>query len=224
MIKESRLKGIFEEQKGKKRILYTKSLVPGVSIYGEKLTSQGRDEFREWIPNRSKLCAAILKGISQIGIMPGKTVLYLGASTGTTVSHVSDIVGENGFIFALDSAPRTTRQLVYLCEQRKNIAPILADAKNIEQYKSDIPKVDIIYMDIAQKDQVGIFLNNIENFLDSRGFAILCLKARSINVVKKPRDVFKIARTELEKKVVIVDYRELFPFERDHAFFVCKKK
>lgn len=54
---------------------------------GEKI------EYRVWNPFRSKLAAAILGGIDQIHMPPGSKVLYLGAASGTTVSHVSDIVG-----------------------------------------------------------------------------------------------------------------------------------
>jgi rRNA 2'-O-methyltransferase fibrillarin len=54
---------------------------------GEKI------EYRVWNPFRSKLGAAILGGVDQIHIKPGAKVLYLGAASGTTVSHVSDIVG-----------------------------------------------------------------------------------------------------------------------------------
>lgn len=50
-------------------------------------------EYRAWNPFRSKLAAAILGGVDQIHIKPGAKVLYLGAASGTTVSHVSDIVG-----------------------------------------------------------------------------------------------------------------------------------
>ena len=42
-----------------------------------------------------------MKKANQIGIGPGYIVLYLGASSGTTVSHVSDIIGEKGSVFSL---------------------------------------------------------------------------------------------------------------------------
>lgn len=54
---------------------------------GEKI------EYRVWNPFRSKLAAAILGGVDQIYMGPGSKVLYLGAASGTTVSHVADIVG-----------------------------------------------------------------------------------------------------------------------------------
>lgn len=50
-------------------------------------------EYRVWNPFRSKLAAGILGGVEDIYIAPGKKVLYLGAASGTSVSHVADIVG-----------------------------------------------------------------------------------------------------------------------------------
>ena len=73
-------------------------MVTGESVYGEKKVSIDGDggekiEYRVWNPFRSKLAAAILGGIDNIHMRPGSKVLYLGAASGTTVSHVSDIVG-----------------------------------------------------------------------------------------------------------------------------------
>ena len=52
-----------------------------------------KTEYRAWNPFRSKLAAAIVGGIEHIHMKPGSKVLYLGAASGTTVSHVSDLVG-----------------------------------------------------------------------------------------------------------------------------------
>uniref|UniRef100_A0A0D9XMK6 Fibrillarin n=1 Tax=Leersia perrieri TaxID=77586 RepID=A0A0D9XMK6_9ORYZ len=84
--------------KAKEDALCTKNMVPGESVYGEKRISvQNEDgtkvEYRVWNPFRSKLAAAVLGGVDNIWIAPGTRVLYLGAASGTTVSHVSDIVG-----------------------------------------------------------------------------------------------------------------------------------
>ena len=46
-----------------------------------------------WNPFRSKLAAGIVGGIENIYMQPGSKVLYLGAASGTTVSHVADLVG-----------------------------------------------------------------------------------------------------------------------------------
>lgn len=222
-MKPTKFPGIFEIVK-RRRILLTKNLTPGKTVYDEKLVKEGKNEYREWNPRRSKLAAAILKGIREIGIKPNSIVLYLGAAYGTTSSHVSDIVGENGFIFALDFAPRVIRDLVFVCEERSNMAPIFADANKPETYKDNITQVDIIYQDIAQRNQAEIFLKNIDLYLKEDGYALLALKARSIDVTKNPRIIFKQVKSELEKHLKIIDFKQLEPFEKDHMFFVCKKR
>lgn len=217
-------KGVYMREKSRETYIYTENLVKGYRVYGENLFREGEQEFREWDPKRSKLGAALKKEISQIGIKEGDYVLYLGASTGTTVSHVSDIVGVKGLVFALDSAPRVLRDLVFLAESRNNIAPILADANKPETYAHLACEVDMIFMDVAQKNQADIFLKNCKTYLKQGGFGLLALKARSIDVTKNPKDIFRHVRTELEKEMTVVDYRELDPYEMDHAFFVVKKK
>lgn len=213
----------FEEWKGRKTF-FTKNLYPGNVVYGEKIIKLNGEEFREWDHTRSKLSAAIVKGVSQIGIREGETVLYLGASSGTTPSHISDIVGKNGFIFALDFAPRMVRDLVFLCEKRKNITPLLADANKIDTFSHLVTQVDVIYMDVAAKNQTEIFLKNCAAFLKQGGFGLYFVKARSIDVAKKPKDVFRKVREDLEKHLTVVDYKELDPFEKDHCLFICKKR
>ncbi len=195
--------------------------VEGRRIYTRDLIS-GKPS--EWDPRRSKLAAAIAKGISEIGIKEGNTILYLGASSGTTASHVSDIVGKNGFVFALDSSPRMVRDLVFECERKKNMAPLLEDANHPERYNENVTKVDVVYQDISQRNQSEIFLKNCRAFLKKGGFGLLAVKARSVDVTKKPVEIFKIAREDLEKEMEIVDSRQLEPFEKDHMLFVCRNK
>lgn len=214
---------IFEVYEDKRRI-YTVNLIPGKTVYDEKLVKEDNIEFRDWNPAKSKLAAAILKGCPNIFIRKGSVVLYLGSATGTTVSHVSDIVGREGFIFALDIAPIVMRDLVFVCKDRNNIAPILADANKPLEYADKISQVDIIYQDIAQKNQLDIFLKNIELFLKDDGYAMLAVKARSIDVSKKPKEIFREIKKELENNLIIIDYRELEPYQKDHCFFICKKK
>lgn len=214
---------IFEVYEDKRRI-YTINLIPGKTVYDEKLIKENNIEYREWNPSRSKLGAAILKGCPNIFIRKGSVVLYLGSATGTTVSHVSDIVGREGFVFALDIAPIVMRNLVFICEDRNNIAPVLADANKPLNYADRISQVDIIYQDISQKNQLDIFLKNIELFLKDNGYAILAVKARSIDISKKSKEIFREIKKELEESLIIIDYRELEPYQKDHCFFICKKQ
>jgi len=223
MIIKSKIFEVYESQ-GKKKQLYTVNLVPGINVYGERLVNENGIEYREWDAFKSKLAAAILIGSPNIGIRKGNVVLYLGSASGTTVSHVSDIVGNEGLIFAVDIAPRVMRDLIFLSYERKNIVPILADASKINQLVERISAVDTIYQDIAQKNQIDIFLKNVSLFLKSDGYALLAIKARSIDVVKQPKLIFKEVKEKLEKELTIIDYRELEPFQKDHTMFICKKK
>lgn len=215
---------IFEVYEDKKKRLYTINLTPGKKVYDEKLIREKDVEYREWNPRKSKLAAMILKGCPTIFIRKNDVVLYLGCSTGTTASHVSDIVGNNGFIFALDFAPRVMREMVFVSEDRKNIAPILGDANRPESYIDGVCMVDVIYQDIAQRNQVDIFLKNINLFLKKEGYCLLAVKARSIDVAKKPKAIFNEVRERLDKELTIIDYRTLEPYQLDHAMFICKKK
>jgi len=215
-MKQSRFFAIYEEEKVRQKALYTVNLVPGEKVYDEKLVNVNNIEYREWNPRKSKMAAAILKGIGQIGLRPEQIVLYLGASSGTTPSHFSDILGKEGFMFALDFAPRVVRDLVKLCEKRKNMCPILADANHPEEYAGNICEVDFLYQDIAQKNQAEIFIKNIDWFLKSGGFAMLCVKSRSMDVTANPRDIYKKIKAELEKRYTMIDWMELDPLEKDH--------
>ena len=224
MISKSKIFEVYESEKGRRKQLYTINLVSGQNVYGERLIDENGIEYREWDASKSKLAASILKGSQNIGIRKNDAILYLGSASGTTVSHVSDIVGSEGFIFAVDIAPRVMRDLIFLCYQRKNIAPVLADSNKIDALKERISAVDVIYQDVAQKNQVEIFLKNVDLFLKEDGYALLALKARSIDVTKQPKQIFKEVREKLEKNLTIVDYRELEPFQKDHCMFICKKK
>lgn len=217
---EHRLKGVYQI-KGQ---LATKQAIKGQSVYGERLVKWDDVEYRLWDPKRSKLGAAIKKGISQIGIKPESKVLYLGCSTGTTVSHVGEMVGENGTVFALDHAPRVMRDLLFTIEKRKNIFPIMGDASKPQAYAELVEPVDVVFMDISQRNQSEIFLKNCMAFLKPGGFGLLALKSRSVDISKPPKVIYEQTRKELEKHVTIVDYKELDPYEIDHAFFVVKKK
>jgi fibrillarin-like pre-rRNA processing protein len=217
---------IFEvfESMGRKRKLYTKSLDVGNKVYGEYLSNEHGIEYREWNPAKSKLAAAILKGAQNVGIRKGSVVLYLGCSTGTTVSHVSDMVGPEGMVFAVDLAATVMRDMLFVAERRENIIPILESASHVNELAKRVCMADVIFQDIAQRDQVGIFLNNAEAFLKDGGYGLLAVKARSVDVAAKPKQIFAQVKAQLEKKVIIIDYRELDPFQKDHCLFIIKKK
>ncbi len=197
------------------RTLFTINLVPGQSVYGEKLVPHLDGQYRAWNPKRSKLAAFILKGCKTFPFRKDSTVLYLGAATGTTASHLSDIATE-GSIYCVEISPFPFRKLVTLCETRYNMVPILEDANIPEAYEHLTGRVDIIYQDIAQRHQVDIFVKNLR-LLKDNGTAFLMVKARSIDVSKSPEHVFSSVKDELrEVGLKIVESKELAPYEKDH--------
>ena len=217
------IKKIFDGVYAWKKFLLTENSVPGKRVYGEKLFKIGNKEYREWNPSRSKPAAAIKKGLKTFPIKQGTSILYLGAGTGTTVSHFSDIV-KDGIIYAIEVSDRAYRDLVFNLKDRKNVFPLLADARRPQEYLAIVPKVDVVYCDVAQPDQVEIFLRNCEIFLKSKGYGMITIKSRSIDVTKKPAEVYAQARKKMEQAgYEFVEQVRLDPFERDHALIVIRK-
>ena len=200
----------------------TKNLNPGVSVYGEELIQEDV-EYGIWNPRRSKLSAALLNGLKNLELEESSKVLYLGASTGTTVSHISDIA-INGRIYAVEFSPTTAKKLVQLSRQRLNIAPILGDATKPKGYLNIVEKTDLVYCDVAQPTQSELFMKNMDLFSKDEGMGLLMIKARSIDVVQKPKKVFKEQEKKLkEKGFKIVEKVKLEPYEKDHIAFLVEK-
>lgn len=121
---------------------------------------------------------------------PGSKVLYLGASTGTSVSHVSDIVGPTGVVYAVEFAERVGREMLNVAKKRSNIVPIIEDARHPHKYRMMINQVDTIFADVAQPDQSRIVAVNADFFLKPGGFAVISLKASCIDSTAEPESAF----------------------------------
>lgn len=201
--------------------LYTENLVPGNTVYGETTRNVEGTEYRAWSADRSKAAGAITKGIRDFPIDRDDAVLYLGASTGTTVSHVSDIVSD-GVAYAVEYAPKIARTLLSHTEDRDNVAPILGDARTPDDYAPLCAQVDVLYQDVAQQDQVGILKRNADTFLKEGGHAMIAIKAQSISSSRPPRDVFDEAKENLRERFEIVDGKTLAPFHDDHLFLLLR--
>lgn len=198
------------------RNLYTENLAPGRSVYGERLVTVRGREYRTWDPRRSKLAALLLKGWRILPLERGSQVLYLGAASGTTVSHVSDLCPE-GTVYAVEFSRRVFGKLLDLAEERHNIIPILADASKPDRYAATVGRVGFLYQDIAQRDQVAIVERNLR-FLKHEGFGILIVKARSTDVARKPEAVYREAAAGLRSAGLhVLGTVPLDPFEEDHA-------
>ncbi len=201
----------------------TKNLAPGNSVYGEALIKRKGEEFRVWDPKRSKVGAALMKGM-KIPLKERHMVLYLGVASGTTASHLSDLLTE-GMLFGVDFAPRVLREFILLSEVRKNLVPIMADANKPQDYRWLVPDVDFIFQDVAQPNQAQILIKNAKTFLKKGGLVFVAVKSRSIDVTKKPGDVFRQFKKEIKDAgFTVVDEKRLEPFEKDHLALLLKMK
>lgn len=232
IIEPHRHAGVFVARGGKEDLLVTKNLTPGESVYGEKRisisnTTNGEDapatstEYRVWNPFRSKLAAGILGGVDNVYMGPGSKVLYLGAASGTSVSHVADIVGPEGVVFAVEFSHRSGRDLINMATHRTNVIPIVEDARHPLKYRMLVGMVDCIFADVAQPDQARIVGMNAHLFLKAGGGVVISIKANCIDSTAAPEAVFAMEVEKLRKeKIKPKEQLTLEPFERDHALVV----
>ena len=220
--------------RGKEDYLLTKNITPGESVYGEKRISiespaqpsaptNGADvdlpttkvEYRVWNPFRSKLAAGILGGLDDIFIKPGAKVLYLGAASGTSVSHVADIVGPQGIVFAVEFSHRSGRDLINMATHRTNVIPIIEDARHPLRYRMLVAMVDVIFADVAQPDQARIVGLNSHLYLKVGGGVVVSIKANCIDSTAAPEAVFaREVQKMKEERIKPIEQLTLEPFER----------
>ena len=199
------------------RDLFTVNRNPGTRVYGETLSTVDGVEYRGWDPFRSKLAAFLLKGAPSDVFGHPRTVLYLGAAHGTTVSHLSDLWPE-AMIFAIEKSPTSFARLLALARQRPGLVPVLADAQLPERYQADVGPVEFLYQDIAQRNQADIFVENARACLAPRGKGLLMLKVRSVTQQRPTVAIVREARTSLQAARLRVEYETaLAPFSRDHV-------
>jgi len=232
VVEPHRHAGIFVAR-GKEDALVTLNSTPGVAVYGEKRISvdgpaaadgtTAKIEYRVWNPFRSKLAAAVLGGVDSIWIEPGSKVLYLGAAAGTSVSHVSDIVGPKGAVYAVEFSHRPGRDLINVAKARTNVIPIIEDARHPLKYRMLIGMVDVVFADVAQPDQARIVALNSHYFLKNGGHSVIAIKASCIDSTAAPEAVFRREVTKLQSEnFKPLEQLTLEPYERDHAVVISE--
>jgi fibrillarin-like pre-rRNA processing protein len=211
-MKKTDIAGVFKD----KSQFFTLNPLRGTKVYNERIIKKNGKELRSWNPYRSKLSAALQTNLD-FKIKSDNIFLYLGAATGTTVSHISDIL-TNGLIYAVENAPVSMKKLLSICDKRTNIIPIFEDAFHPERYSMVVSDVDIVYQDISQRNQSDIFIKNINRYLKKEGFGLFMVKARSIDVSLKPNKAYEQVCKELEENnLKIKQIVDMSPFEKDHA-------
>jgi len=208
--------------RGKEDMLLTKNMVPGAVVYGEKrvsvATGAKKTEYRVWNCYRSKLAAGIACGLDNIFIKPGAAVLYLGAANGTTLSHVSEIVGKDTLVYGVEFSQRSGRDLVNLTLKRGNIIPIISDARMPYKYRMLVPMVDAIFSDVSQPDQCRIVMENAQYFLKEGGGILISVKASCVDSSAPAEKVFADEVNWLRKNdFKPLEQVSLEPYEKNHA-------
>ena len=187
----------------------------GPPVYGEPTDG----EWRAWDPSRSKLGAMLELGM-ETGLDGGETVLYLGAASGTTVSHVADFSGPT---YAVEFAARPARDLLSVAEARENLFPLLKDARRPETYAHVVEPVDVLVQDVATRGQADVAVRNAQ-FLPEGGRLLLAVKARSEDVTADPDTVFEDVIETLGEAYEVLDRRRLDRFHDDHLGVVARRR
>ncbi len=204
--------------------LYSKNAVPGFSVYGERLHESKGIEYREWDPYRSKLAALILENPITSFLSNNLKCLYLGASSGTTVSHLSDIL-EEGIIYAVEFAERSIRQLIQNTSNRKNVIPILGDARYPEAYANSVfTEIDLVYQDVAQPNQAEIAARNCDYFLKKGGFLVLAIKSQSIDSVANSEEIYaRESNTIKQAGYELLETVNIDKYAANHVVLIARK-
>ena len=194
----------------------TRLVTRGPSGYGEPTDG----DWRAWDPERSKLGGMFEIGFDT-GLSGGETVLYLGAASGTTVSHVADFAGPT---YAVEFAPRPARDLVAAAEPRDRLFPLLKDARKPDTYAHVVESgVDAIVQDVATRGQAAVAVRNAR-FLADDGRLVLAIKARSEDSTAEPEAVFERSLDQLQDTYEVLETARLDRFHEDHLGVVATPK
>ncbi|MEM7821663.1 MAG: fibrillarin-like rRNA/tRNA 2'-O-methyltransferase [Candidatus Aenigmatarchaeota archaeon] len=221
-VKQSKFEGIFFINNK----IATLNTVPGYKPFNEEVVKISEKEYRIWDPYTSKPAAAIKNNIKNFPVIKGMKILYLGIASAKTATYLSNIIGSEGLIYGIDISQRVLRDAIPVAERYGNIVCILGDCRKPETYeKIIVDRVDCVYCDIADPQEIEIFIRNCERFLKREGYGMVAVKSRSIDVTKNPRVIYKETTKKLEENgFEIIDFVTLDPYEKDHGFFVVRFK
>lgn len=207
-----------ESLEDRRSVFWTRALATPPEVYGERTAEREDGTFRRLDPARTKLGAALARGYAGRIPRAGEQWLYLGAASGTTASHVADLVGPGGAVFAVEKSVRPFARLIALAQRYPNLLPVLADARDPRSYSGAVPIVDGIYADVAQPDQVAILRENGRWFLRRSGVALVALKTPSMGRAAGGREHLTRAVASLSDVGEPGPPVGLEPFHKGHYF------
>ena len=172
-MKETR---IFQIQIGNEEQLATKNMVKGTKTRKEKIVIVNNEEFLEWNPYKSKLAAAIRNGLQILPIIKNSKVVCINLLEESTILHISNIVGSNGSVFVIDINKNKKSFLNKLVNTHKNIIPIYDTVDELSFSSSITGKVDALYVDIPESEQIETIVEKYGSLLKNEGFLMLIAK------------------------------------------------
>ena len=172
-MKETR---IFQIQIGDKEQLATKNIVEGTKTHKEKIVIVNDEEFLEWNPYKSKLAAAIRNGLQILPIIKNSKVVCINPLEESTILHISNIVGSKGSVFVIDVDKNKKSFLNKLVNTHKNIIPIYDTVDELSFSSSITGKVDALYVDIPESEQIETIVEKYGSLLKNEGFLMLIAK------------------------------------------------
>jgi len=167
-----------------------------------------------WNPYHSKLSAYLVAGGENWPFKKNSKVLYLGSAEGNTISYLSKIC-KTDTITAVDISAIAMAELLVLARNKKNIIPCLNDAHFPERYRIQANNPDIIYQDIAQNDQVDIFIRNCNYFKPK--YAFLMLKTQSI--AGRNKEIFRETEKKLKETFGKVETVNINKWAKGHSAY-----
>lgn len=189
-------------------------LPPNLRIKHGNLELKHTKNWINWNPYHSKLSAYVLAKGNNWPFTAESSVLYLGAAEGNTVSFLSKICSQ-GEIVAVDISTTAVAELIQLAEKENNILPFLGDAHFPEKYQMYVRNPKILYQDLAQRDQLEIFIRNYKFYKPKCGF--LMIKARSMP--GSERNVFENVESRLNDHFEFVEKVDIGKWAKGHKAF-----
>lgn len=175
---------------------------------------------RKLTPKKSKLYSIFTK-CKNVNLDQGDNVLYLGAGAGTTVSYNCDIV-DKGTVYCVENSYLTFKMLLKKCRNIMNSIPIFADANLPLSYRHIVNNVNIIYQDIAQKNQIEIFKKNASIYLNNGNIGIILLKTSCVNSTMCITDISNQSIDDLSQ-YKIIETTQLSPYYDGHVCIIVQK-
>ncbi|CAN1255633.1 rRNA 2'-O-methyltransferase fibrillarin 2 [Linum perenne] len=173
-------------------------------------------EYRIWNPIRSKLAAAIQCGVENIWVKPGSRVLYMGDICGTTVSHLSDLVGPDGLVYAVGESD----VVVNMSEKRSNVIPIYADYFVSVTYRMFVSMVDVLCAVIDDNQEVCALVMNTLHYLRTGGHFLFSTKASYVFINSENEIAFKDIAPREQKEYKVHEKIELDQLHKDRVMTV----